>query len=473
MNDPPRALVFHDVEVDGRRVDVVVRDGVVAEVAPRASTEPGAEVIDGRGGALLAGLHDHHLHLAAMAADRASVKVGPPAVTDASDMAAALRSAVERLRPGEWLRATGYHERVAGELDRYALDSMVGDRPVRVQHRTGAMWVFSSAAVNAADLDAADHPGIERDGDGRPTGRVFGADRWLRALMPAPPEVDLAAVGAELAGYGVTGVTDATPTDDLGDLELLAGAAARGELPQRVVVTGAVGLAAVTPPTPLDQGPVKIVVADHGLPPLDQLAAGIARAHAAGRTVAIHLVTHVATVLALTAWQEAGVEPGDRIEHGSVITEDTAAVISARGLIVVTQPSFVFERGDDYLRDVDPADQPYLYRCATLGQAGIGVGGSTDAPYGDADPWRAMRAAVERTTRAGQPLGPEEAVTPGRALDLFLGPPESPGGPPRRVRVGQAADLCLLAVPLAEALVALDADAVRMTFRRGRCVFEP
>ena len=36
---------------------------------------------------------------------------------------------------GEWLRGTGYHESVAGELDRHALDRWVPARPVRVQHR--------------------------------------------------------------------------------------------------------------------------------------------------------------------------------------------------------------------------------------------------------------------------------------------------------------------------------------------------
>ena len=150
------------------------------------------------------------------------------------------RAAGGRRAPGlgRWIRATGYHEQVAGDLDRDGLDRMVGDRPTRVQHRTGAMWVLNSAAVSAAGLDGADEAGIERDGTGRPTGRVFGADAWLRSRVGPTEGVDLAAIGAELAGYGVTGVTDATPTESVDDLRWLASAVERGELPQLVVVTG-------------------------------------------------------------------------------------------------------------------------------------------------------------------------------------------------------------------------------------------
>ena len=378
-----------------------------------------------------------------------------------------MRRAAASSGAGGWVRATGYHERVAGELDRHVLDSMVGDVRVRVQHRTGAMWMLSSAAARAVDLDAGDHPGIERDERGGATGRVFGADAWLRARLPAGDPPDLASVGAELARYGVTGVTDATPSEAVDDLELLAGAVTSGALPLDVVVTGGVALADRDTPSPLQRGPVKIVLADHDLPALDDLEAGIVRAHTSGRPVAIHCVTHVATVLALAAWTDVGAIPGDRIEHGAVVRPETAALAARHGLTVVTQPSFVRERGDDYLRDVDAVDQPYLYPCASLEHEGVAVAGSTDAPYASADPWRAIATAVDRRTRAGRVLGAGERVSAQRALDLFLGRPDDPGGPPRRVEPGAPGDLCLLDAPLADALAAPDAGHVRMTVRRG------
>src|SRR5581483_1403741 len=79
--------------------------------------------------------------------------------------------------------------------------------------------------------------GVERAGPGRLTGRLYGADAWLGERVPREP-LDLAAVGRRLLGYGVTGVTDATPTERSDDLRLLASAVADGSLPQHVVVTG-------------------------------------------------------------------------------------------------------------------------------------------------------------------------------------------------------------------------------------------
>ncbi|MCU1595110.1 MAG: nfdA 3, partial [Frankiales bacterium] len=117
-----RDLVLADVEVDGRRRDVVIRDGRVGGVPA-----VGAEVVDGRGGALLPALNDHHLHLLATAAARRSVDCGPPGVTTADQLSAALASA-----PGETVRGTGYHESVAGPLDRRLLDALHRERPVRV-----------------------------------------------------------------------------------------------------------------------------------------------------------------------------------------------------------------------------------------------------------------------------------------------------------------------------------------------------
>lgn len=462
-------LLLRDVEVGGRRVDVRVRDAEVAEVAPglRPATA-GAVVVEGRGGALLPGLHDHHVHLLATAAARASVAVGPADVGDAAGFAAALRGAAAARPPGCWVRAVGYDESVAGDLDRDRLDALVPDRPVRVQHRTGARWVLNSAAIADAGLEGADHPGVERDGTGRPTGRVDRADAWLRRRLPEVGPPDLAPVGAELARYGVTGVTDATPYDDPEDLAALAAAACA--LPQRLVVTGGPALAATPAPPGAERGPVKLVLDDARDPDLDALVAGIAAAHDAGRSVAVHCVTRAALALALAAWAAAGSRPGDRVEHGSVVPPEAAGRLADLGLTVVTQPALVHERGDRYLADVDPDDRPHLYPCRRLLDAGVEVAAGSDAPYGGTDPWAAMRAAVERRTRSGAPLGPDEAVTPAQALALWLGAPLRPGGPPRRVAPGAPADLCLLHGPPPRTADDLTAAAVRLTVVAGRVV---
>lgn len=466
MTSDPGSVLFRDVEVDGVRTDVVVDGGTVRALAPGLVRPPGVEEVDGRGGALLPGLHDHHVHLAALAAATASVRVGPPHVTSVEDLASALTEADRSLPAGAWLRAVGYHESVAGSLDRDLLDRLVPSRPVRILDRTGIRWTLNSAALSLVGADHAAHPGIGRDDRGRPTGPVDRGDEWLREVAGATPP-DLAAVGRRLAELGVTGVTDCTPYRDVDGPGLLAAAVTSGALPQRVHVTGGPELIGTAVPAPLHPGPVKLVLDDDRLPDLDELVGIVRAAHAAGRAVAIHLVTAATLAYALAAWDAAGVSPADRIEHGSVITPAAARQIARLGVTVVTQPGFVAERGDRYLLDVDADEVPHLYRCGSLLGLGIPVAGSSDAPYTDPDPWRAVQAAVDRRTRDGEVLGPDERVPVERAIALFLGHPDDPGRRRRRIAPGAPADLCLLHRPLRGTATAPTADDVRATYRAG------
>jgi predicted amidohydrolase YtcJ len=461
-------LLLRRAELAGRIVDVRTRGGRIDAIAPSLAATSDEMVIDARGGALLPGLHDHHIHLLASAAAARSLVLGPPSVRDADAMAAALQEADAALARGDWIRAVGYHESVAGDLDRHALDRIVAGRPVRVQHRSGARWILNTAAIDALDLGGRDHPAVERDAAGVPTGRVDRADDWLRSLLPAGAAPDLSSLGAALAAAGVTGVTDTTPSERVEDLTPLGAAVTSGSLPQRVVVTGGPALAAMAPPTGLVLGPVKVVVDDGAYPSIDELAGHIAAAHAHGRAVAIHCVTRPALVLALAACDAAGSQPGDRVEHGSVIPAELIGELRRQRLTVVTQPALVAERGDDYERDVDRDDLPHLYRIRSLLDAGVAVAASSDAPYTDPDPWAAVRAAVSRSTPSGRVLGPDERVSPAVALGLFLGAPLDPGGPARPVEVGAPADLCLLGPPLATVLERLRADDVVATICAGR-----
>jgi predicted amidohydrolase YtcJ len=411
-------VLIRNVEVAGHGapVDVRIEDGRIAEIGPGLT---GRGDVDGRGGALLPGLHDHHVHLAALAAETASVRVGPTDVPDRTAFATALVNGP----PGEWVRAVGYHESVAGELDRWTLDALVPDRPVRVQHRTGALWVWNSAALRAAGLG----------GDGR----FWREDERLRGFVP-PVRLDLEGVGLRAAALGVTGFTNADPHPAGGLTQMLS------VLPQRLLVMG------------VDE-PVKLMLDDPTLPTPAQLARTIGEIRP--KPVAVHCVTRVQLLVTLLALDEVGPADGDRIEHGSVIPAETIPWLRRLGVTVVTQPHFPAERSDAYARDVDADDRPHLYRCRTLTEAGIPLAAGTDAPYGTADPWAVMRAATERDD--GERLQPEAA------LRLFTGEPQHPART-RRLAVGAVADLCLLHAPLRVALDALSGELVRAAYVSGR-----
>lgn len=460
-------LLLTDVELDGTRCDVLLRGGRVAAVGQTLRPGRDVERLDAKGGALLPGLHDHHAHLLAFAAARESLALRPPRVVDEKTLARALRARDHELAPGQWLRAVGYHESIAGPLDRRRLDAAVPDRPVRVQHRGGALWILNSCALALVHAGDAELDGIERDDHGVPNGRLHRLDDWVRARIGATlPDLDAAV--AELNGYGITGITDATPFTSVADVEPLAAAARRG-LPMRMIITGTPGLGR-RDDDPLPRGPRKIVIADHRLPGLDELSAAIRRARDEGRAVALHSLTLESLLLALASWHEVGSKPGDRLEHGAVVPAAQCAELARLGIVVVTQPGFVAERGDDLVRDVDPRDLGDLYPCRSLLEAGVGVAFSTDAPFGGPDPWAAIAAATSRQTASGAVLQPAERVSPHLALGRFLGPWERPGGPARRVQVGGPADLCLLRVGLGEALAEPSRDKVAATIVGGRVV---
>jgi predicted amidohydrolase YtcJ len=100
----------------------------------------------------------------------------------------------------------------------------------------------------------------------------------------------------------------------------------------------------------------------------------------------------------------------------------------------------------------------------------VAVAAGTDASFGHPDPWRAMSAAVNRTTADGAVVGPEERISPEQALALFTGDGPHPTRP-RVVDPGAAADLCLLTSPWRDARQTLTSDLVRATIAGGQLVY--
>ena len=196
----------------------------------------------------------------------------------------------------------------------------------------------------------------------------------------------------------------------------------------------------------------------------------IARVHGQGRAVAVHCVTRVQLVLTLAALDAAGARRGDRIEHGALVPVESLPTLARLGLMVVTQPNFVAERGEEYLGEVPATDLPDLWRGRSLVAAGVQVAAGTDAPFGSLDPWVAVRAAVRRRTVAGRVLGAGEAVDAATALRWWWGSGPEPARP-RRLAVGQPADLVGLAAPLPEALSGDEEVPVTTTIAAGEIIF--
>lgn len=449
-------------------VDVRVRGGIitaVGHVSPAAADE---WILDAFGAALLPGLHDHHIHLQALASAELSLRCDPWSASEGDGLGEQLRRAAATGDSGAWLRVIGYHEDIAGDIDRGWLDRHIATRPVRIQHRSGRLWIFNSRALETLSTDDASTP-LERR-FGRITGRLYDGDAWLRQRLNRS-RPSLAAISRRLASHGVTGVTDATHSSSRADFEYLAQCQQRDELLQRVTMMGDAGLDGAIPSDLLATGATKVHLHEHQLPDFAALCRLIKRSHRAGRPIAAHCVTVPELAYILCALSESGNIPGDRIEHASLVPDEWLPAVRDAQITVVTQPNFVAERGDSYIKALTAHEHDWLYRAHSLLAAGVPLAAGTDAPFGDANPWRAMQAAVDRRTPTGQILGNDEVLPPEAACLLFLGSAADPAGAPRSITVGAAADLCLLDRPWTAARSALAAVKVRLSLRDGTIIW--
>ena len=269
-------LIQRATTLDGVVVDIRV-GARIDEVADTLAPRPGEDVLDAAGGTVLPGLHDHHVHLHSAAAAQTSIRVGPPQVRDRAGLAAALASA----EAGEdgWIRAVGYHDSVAGPLDRGALDAVVP----------------SGAAARSASQRSAVDPQLGGSGPrraGRASGRQAAQHRLLVGCAgPQRNQAWLTSVD-RLSRYGVTGITDATPDLDIVDIVRLSELHRHGELRQRVHCLA----------------PGKRILHDDELD-LEQLVGWIAQRHRDGGPVAIHCVTAAQLLVTIAALREAGMPP--------------------------------------------------------------------------------------------------------------------------------------------------------------------
>ena len=444
--DLHQSLLVKNAEVNSVVMDVRCKRGIIAQRAQSLKPLERELVIDANSCALIPSLHDHHLHLLSLATSQSSVKCGPPEV----ETLAELRKTLSNGSNGNWVRGVGYHESVAGDLDRKTLDAICQQRPVRIQHRSGRLWILNTLALERLGLDS------------KGSGQLFRMDEHLRTKIPRSEFLswEVKNVCKQLLSMGITGVTDATPSNDKTTQQFI-----------RNLVGEALDIEFMGNEH-LECGHLKVLIDDYRLPDFDDFCRRISVAHNNDRPVAVHCTSRVELVFTLSAFKKIGAMEGDRIEHASVVEEDTLKQLVDLGLTVVTQPNFIYERGDQYASQVLLNELSSLYRVGGLLQSGLKVGGGTDAPFGSHDPWLAIRTAVNRLTRKGIIIGESEKISPERAIALFNTKPSDPGGSVRQVELGQPANLCLLSKKWREARKDLDCGLVDKTIRHGRVVFE-
>ena len=109
-----------------------------------------------------------------------------------------------------------------------------------------------------------------------------------------------------------------------------------------------------------------------------------------------------------------------RIEHFGLPNAGHLARAGALGVLVATQPSFLFDIGDSILRYLPDALVPQCYPFRAMLEAGLTVAFSSDGPViGDINPLIGLQSAALRRTRNGRVITPEQAIDVEQALRCF------------------------------------------------------
>ena len=108
-----------------------------------------------------------------------------------------------------------------------------------------------------------------------------------------------------------------------------------------------------------------------------------------------------------------------RIEHCSVCQPGMAERLASLGVVVVTQPAFIYYNRERYLKTVPEKQLRHLYPIATLLKAGVKVAASSDCPVVPPNPLIGIYAAVSRRAETGETVLPQECISPLEALRMY------------------------------------------------------
>jgi predicted amidohydrolase YtcJ len=401
-------------------------------------------VIDCAGKTVVPGFNDAHLHLFSLIRKLLSIDLSPTSVRSIADIKKAIRKKAENTPPGTWLSGTDYNEfYLEGKRcpTRWDLDEVAPDHPVVVSHRSLHACVLNSLALSLAGINAAtpEPPGarIERDlATGEPNGILIDMLSYIRSEVMPPLSEEELYEGAAMAdkyflSHGITSFQDATVSNDISRWETVCDLKLNADLLSRItMMAGApyrtefqeVNLKTGSGDNLMQLGAVKIMLeVQPDQPELNNL---VLECHRAGFQIAFHAVAENTVAAAITALEYAAKHSPlagrrHRIEHCGECPPNLLERLKKLGLVIVTQPPFIYYSGERYLATVPESQLPWLYRIKSPLEKGVVVAGSSDAPVVPNNPLVGIYAAVTRHAESGQVLLPEERITVNQALALY------------------------------------------------------
>ncbi len=160
------------------------------------------------------------------------------------------------------------------------------------------------------------------------------------------------------------------------------------------------------------------------IPDTKQVEAYLDEAYAKGWPVKVHANGDAAIDQLFTALRPVvakhGVKPGQTIlVHGQFIRPDQVKELKSLGIFPSMFPMHTFYWGDWYQQIVGPEQAAQISPMRSILATGLHATSHTDAPVALPNLMQVAWATVNRTSRSGQVIGPDERVTPYQAMQMI------------------------------------------------------
>lgn len=407
------------------------------------------KIIDCRGKTVLPGFIDPHIHLFALAESFLIPNLQiRDKVYSISDIQKILKKISQQLPPGMWIRAKGYNEFYLIEKrhpNRFDLDAVSTQHPIKITHQSGQAIVLNTLGLKIVGIskETPDPPGglIDRSlENGEPTGLLFGMEEHISKAIP-PIDLEKLELGIRLANQklyscGITSIGEASPQNDFDRWKLLMKWTQNGFLNIRTkMYLGKNGFqeyqrnlfSSPTKNSYIPIGGIKIMITETTgdlSPDQSELNEITFKIHRSKLQAVFHAIEEKSIEAACKAVNYAlkkypRYDHRHRIEHCSICPPSLMKKISALGISVVTQPSFIFYNGDRYLKTVPQTKISYLYPIGSLIKNKVEVAGSSDCPIAPVNPIIGIYSAMSRKIYNNESLLPEERISIKDALEMY------------------------------------------------------
>lgn len=473
-----------------------------------------------QGRTLIPGFNDAHVHVWKLGLLlTVQVDARQASAPDMAAIVARFREKAATVPSGTWLTGRGYNEAMLPEgrhPTRHDLDQASTEHPIALTRTCGHMIVANSLALQLAGITSStpDPAGgmIVRDESGEPTGLIQETAMGLITRVMTEPDDEIMARAIRAANQhqlklGITSATDPLLTPS--HLRVYHQLEADGKLavringfpirrpdggtetlplPERYVshtlrIDGVKFFAdgGLSGATAAISEPYKIT-GTHGLLRFetDELLDLMWEAYDAGFGIATHAIGDVALDQVIGVYEELYRRkqgPRLRIEHLGLPTAEHLQRCAALKVVAVPQPVFLPALGTTYRHYLPDSFYPRCYPARSILNAGLTLAFSSDAPVvPDDNPLLGIKAALDRQDGNGDPIAPEQAVTPYEALHAFtMGGALASGDDRNRgsVTAGKWADLVILSGdPLRTPTEELLNIKVEQTYVGGALVYE-